>query len=226
VKPLNLKMMGRFGNMAMQYLAARSLAELCGLELRVPRWPGERIFQIKPTSEPDYSGEYVGGYFQNQESAIYTTSNVRAWFRFQPWVEQAFGHLKPKPEQIVAHFRAGDFSGYGYPVVSLQSYYNACEKFNMDSDAMCFVSDEFPSVVEGVEPDLQFVADFYIMCRAATLLRANSTFSWLAGVLNIGRVFSPRIDGLRGGEQDAEFEGGNHCRLANLEGFTDIHLKP
>lgn len=225
---LNLQMLGRFGNQAMQFLAAKAIAERDNLELRTPRWIGEKIFQIEPTAEPDYSGDYMRGYSQNQERAIYTLRQVREWFRFKPWAEGALYCRSGSRLPLVGHLRRGDLAGYGYPIVAVQSYYDACHKFNLDLDDLCFVSDGIPETIDpiGEFSDCPWLPDFYIMCRAQTLLRANSSFSFVAGMLNTGQVYSPRIDGLTGGEQLVEFEAGNHCRLADLEGFSDLNIKP
>lgn len=221
---LNLQMIGRFGNQALQFLAAKAIAERDNLELRTPRWIGEKIFQIEPTAEPDYSGDFMRGYSQNQERAIYTLTQVREWFRFQDWVVEAlFALCAIKP--AVAHLRRGDYHGYGFPLCSVQSYYNACHKFAIDPTEMCFVSEENPAI-GGMEVGFSWLPDFYTMATSKTLLRANSSFSFVAGMLNTGQVFSPRIDGLTGGEQIVEFEAGNHCRLVDLEGFSDLNIKP
>ncbi len=221
---LNLQMMGRFGNQCFQFCAAKAIAERDGLELRTPRWVGEKIFQIDPTAEPDYSGEFMRGYFQNSESAIYTLTQVREWFAFKPVIETILSPLDDR--QIVGHIRRGDLEGYGYPSVALQSYYNACHKFGLPTGDMCFVMEECPTNIPPFPTELSFLPDFYIMCKAKVLLRANSSFSFWSGALNTGRVFSPVIDGLSGGEHLCEFIEGNHSKLCSLEGFTDIYLKP
>lgn len=224
---LNLQMLGRFGNNAMQWLAAKAIAERDNLELRTPRWIGEKIFQIETTAEPDYSGDYFRGYSQNQERAIYTLTQVREWFRFRPEIERRLQEdFRPVEHLVAAHKRVGDMQGYGYPLVALQSYYNACHKFGINLAWMCFVMEEAPTRADWLPSELSWLPDFYIMCTAKTLLRANSSFSFVAGMLNTGQVYSPRIDGLTGGEQLVEFEAGNHCRLVDLEGFSDLVIKP
>lgn len=220
---INLQMIGRFGNQCMQYLHARALAERDGLELRTPRWIGEKVFQIEPTAEPDYSGAYLHGYFQNQESLIYSQAQVCEWFKFRSEIEAMLASLRGI--ELVGHQRHGDYEGYNYPIIALQSYYNACLKFGFTKEIICFVLEESPTLVCGLPAELQFVADFFVMANAKVLFRANSTFSWVAGALNPNKVFSPRIDGLSGGPQLVNFEYGNHCKLVDLEGFTDLHLK-
>lgn len=226
MKVLNLQMMGRMGNQAMQYLAARAISERDGLELRTPRWIGEKIFQIEPTAEPDYSGDFLRGYHQNQDAAIYTLKQVREWFRFQDWVEDVL-FSSCGGRSVVGHLRRGDFTGYSYPVCSLQSYYDACDKFGISPESICFVSEEHPTRIphRDIPDDISWLPDFYTMATCAILFRANSSFSFVAGMINSGTIFSPRIDGLSGGEQLVQFERGNHCRLANHSDFTDIHVK-
>lgn len=227
IMTINLQMIGRFGNQMFQYAHARALAERDGLELRTPRWVGERVFDINPTPEPNYSGEYLHGYFQNQHSAIYTKSQVKNWFKFRPWVESKLKHLTPAPETIVGHIRRGDMAGYGYPVLKMDSYFDACILHGLDYRHLCYVLEEAPTHVDGIEPELSWLPDFYIMAKATTLLRANSTFSWWAAAIGNARVFSPDIRGLTGGvEHNVKFFEGNHPRIADLEGIGDIYLKP
>ena len=93
---------------------------------------------------------------------------------------------------------------------------------------MSFVTEESPHRVDGIPEDLSFLPDFYRLVNASVLLRANSTFSFLAGLLNTGIVLSPRIDGLVGGKEhdDVNFEVGNHCRLADLSFCSDLFVAP
>ncbi len=224
---LNLQMIGRFGNQAMQYLHARAIAERDGLELRTPRWVGEKIFQIEPTAEPDYSGDYMRGYHQNQESAIYTLRQVREWFRFKPEIEALVDSVAYVKSGVVGHLRRGDMIGCGYPVVAVQSYYNACHKFGIDVNDLCFVTDAVSDKAYFILKDFPWLPDFYIMANSKTLLRANSSFSFVAGMLNPNRVLSPVIDGLEGGKEHlCDFVDGNWPRLASLEGITDMHVQP
>lgn len=222
---LNLQMIGRTGNQCLQYLHARAIAERDNLELRTPRWVGEKIFQIEPTAEPDYSGEFLHGYFQNQESAIYTLRQVREWFRWRPEIEMV---LKTRAgKEIVGHLRRGDYIGYGMPTISVQSYYHACHKFKLDPTEMCFVTDTSGVPESPFYNDFPWLPDFYIMSTAKTLLRANSSFSFVAGMLNPNRVLSPDISGKVGGQEHlCEFHEGNHQKLADLTGITEMRIAP
>lgn len=240
-----LSMMGRFGNMMFQYAFARAYCEKHGLELQTDQWVGENIFEITPNAirgdwlprrcentlidgERDVS---YRSYSQQQKCLIYTKWAIQRWFKFRPEVEEklkAYFSAHPHPVMpIVAHRRVGDYLGYGYPVVSKASYLHQIDNLGESWADVEFITEEKPHVVLGIPDEYAFVADFYCMLHAGLLLRGNSCFSWWAGALGNGTVFSPRIDGLTGGrEHDVAFEEGNHCRFANFDFTTDLHLQP
>lgn len=225
---LNLKMIGRFGNQCFQFLAAKAIAERDGLELRTPRWVGEKIFQIELTADPDYSQRSTSGYFQSQEAAIYTRTQVRQWFKFQVWVDDEMERFV-STSAILCHRRIGDYVGvYNYPVISKTAYENAIEEFGFDKDwPPQFITEEYPNIVEAFTGDLAFVPDFYMMCKCPILFRGNSCFSWMAGAINTGRVFSPIVKHLVGGVEhdDVEFVESLHPAISDRGDCTDIHLK-
>lgn len=144
----------------------------------------------------------------------------------------------------VAHLRRDDIAdpGYnrthfqGYSVISKDSYLAAFEKFGFNPDEVQWVSDDhtgrwhvgrrqryragwsYPVGSEHV-PGLVFdwLDDFLKLYFARTIFRANSSFSWWAGVLSpTARVISPvlhrrHIYGVDGMEEiDVEFVDGNH----------------
>lgn len=230
---VNLRMQGRWGNQCFQYAYARKYCELYDCELRTERWIGYDLFELPydPITErfpivrtelsvvPGETRFEFRSYFQMQQAMIYTQDDIWRWFQWRPEVAGILGH---RDDTILAHLRRGDYFGYGYPVVSVDSYHRACRKFDLPSDEMRFISEENPST--GYDP--AFVADFWRLTNAPILLRANSSFSWWAAAMaKKQRVFSPVIDGLEGGkEHEVEFVEGNHPRLANLEFVTDLHL--
>lgn len=170
------------------------------------------------------------GYAQMTECAnYYTKRQAQSWLKLRPEIEAVCAKsLGPMP--IVCHERRGDYFGYGYPVVSRASYINAMAEYGLAGPPAAFLSEEHPTPPEpGELPDeLGFMPDFYRMMRAPTLLRANSTFSWLAALLGNGLVLSPVIDGLEGGKEhdNVKFVAGNHPRLANFEFTTDMWVAP
>jgi hypothetical protein len=239
-------MMGRFGNQCLQYAFARAYAEQQGLELQTQKWVGENIFEISPSpirvncdslrrldensllmmGHPAGEDFVYCSYSQIQACMIYSKTDLQRWFKFRPEIEEklrAFWRPHCKPG-VVAHRRVGDFIGYGYPVVSRVSYQRQAEKIGL-SHCLQYVTEEDPYLCPDIPDEYSFIADFWRLVQAPILLRGNSTFSWLAGALGNGVVYSPRIDGLEGGkEHDVEFELGNHCRFANLPFVTDLHL--
>jgi FkbM family methyltransferase len=225
MKTLFAPLIGRFGNQAMVYCHARKRAELEGATLCTPPWVGERIFDI-PEACRDQSGEHIGGYRQRQEDLIYSRREVLQWLRLRPEIQAKLDTFVPQGE-IVAHVRRGDYADLQYPLVSKRSYYRAADQFGFGSSPyyFAFVTEEEPLTHPDFTGDLAFLPDFYRMMRAKVLLRGNSSFSWFAGTLGEARVFSPCIKDKPGGvESDCEFSEGNHERLCNLPGFTDLHL--
>lgn len=192
--------------------------------------------------KPDETNVCIRGYAQNQSAMIYTRKQAREWLKLKPspkyvltdwhnYIERLGG---PFAGVVIAHLRRGDYIGYGYPLVSVKSYHEAAVKFGLCQwteqrtlkPPFFFVSEENPITQMGLPPQLSFLPDFYAMIHAPNLFRANSSFSWLAGLLCIGRVFSPIVKGLQGGvEHDVEFVEGNWPALSDLAMGTDMHIK-
>lgn len=236
---ITANLLGRFGNQAMQYCFARAYAEQHGCEFQCEPWLGQRIFQLndKPISKklPRRSeidlkdGELdinFYGYAQSQRCMIYTKKQAQQWFKLKPEIAEILERWRPEDDSVIAHRRTGDYMGYGYVQVSKKSYYNACKKFGLDAMALRFVSDESPGQHLDLPDELEFLPDFYRLMKASILLRGNSTFSWFAGLLSDAEIYSPVIDGLKGGqEHDCEFVKGNHPKFCNLSFITDLHIK-
>lgn len=236
MKTIACKFMGRFGNQMFQYAFCRGYAETHGFRLETEPWIGQKIFEIDdPAPSQDFpvmaEADIERGngdvsfisYAQNQMCAdFYSRSAIKNWFRlrssWQNWRKDSF--------PVVGHYRAGDYFHAGYPIVSINAIRNAAYAIGIDPDAVVICREDngesdFPA-------GIQFLNDFLKMMDAEVLIRTNSTFSWWAGALGDGTVYSPRIDGLECGREhdDVKFEFGNHCRTADLQFITDIHLKP
>lgn len=173
------------------------------------------------------------GYAQTQFCAShYTKRQAQSWLKLQPGISSMFDQIeRAYPSVIVGHRRVGDYIGYGYPIVSRPSYIAACQEFGLDPDRVWLCSEEHPTHPELMMPGfsfpdgLEFLADFARLLRAKTLLRGNSSFSWLAALLGNGLVLSPVIDGLEGGkEHRCKFVAGNHPRFANLDFVENLFV--
>jgi len=142
----------------------------------------------------------------------------------------------------VAHLRRGDISRPGpykvgvnhYPVMSLDSYYRAFEKFGYDKDKIEWISDDATNtwhkdrpVTENLgfkypegsiyKPGIIFdwLDDFLKMYFARTVFRGNSSFSWWVNFLSGVNAYAPIIDkrapeGDVRPELDFDFVKGNY----------------
>lgn len=243
---------GRFGNQAMQWLFCWAFAMHRGLKFECDPWVGERIWRLPPYDRPsrrafqrvneitifdpclDLSQPYYGdrefiGYAQCQRTMIYTKRQAQSWLVLRPEIEMACGPKCPRGDEvIIAHRRVGDYAGYNYPLVSAHSYYSACREFGLNPHLLTILSEEHPTPHDGLPDDLSFMPDFYRMATASTLLRGNSSFSWLAALLGNGLVLAPVVDGFEGGkEHDCRFVAGNHPKFTGLLDFvSDLYIAP
>lgn len=223
-KTLHIALMGRFGNQLFQYAHGKALAERHGYQIRCPKWPGQVLFQDCQDPLPDGTEDHrIEGYFQHQSDLIYTKADCQRWFKFKPEVRGAL-ESGPCHDALACHRRVGDYANLGYVVVSRTSYEKAC---GILAPSLTWVTEENQCKNDLFEGWLGFAQDFYRLATAKILLRGNSSFSWWAHVLSQGQtVYSPVIDGLRGGqEHDCQFVAGNWPKLAELNDGTDLHLR-
>jgi|SRR6267154_1969204 len=254
---IGCQFLGRLGNAMFSYAFARGFAERHGLELHTDRWVGQKIFEINDppivmhhakcnrdeNNIKDDDKDFVyRSYSQNQKCAdYYTRERVKKWFAFRPEVESLLAAVKfDMPQNHLAHLRRGDYAGYGFPVISKQSYLKSAEQIGITD--LIFVEEPknpyvFPFTgkdgvlisLKSFDGDFSMLLDFYRMMKSDILFRGNSTFSWWAATLGNGRVFSPIVKGIGlvgGKEVDVEFVEGNHPACSDFDFVTDIHLKP
>jgi len=227
---------GRFGNQLFQYAFARAMADRFGATLQTPPWIGQRLFGISdppidvalPRLEVDEIPEEpnvdLHGYFQRARHLQFlSASRLKSMFTFLPaWTERF-----PKDgSYVAAHLRRGDYANRFaevYCIVSRESYVRACERFGFDPGTIVWYAEESQQRSDLDAEGLGFLPDFFGMMKADVLLRANSTFSWWAGVLGSARVFSPLVSA-ETGHQDVEFVEGNWPRMIAHE--DDFVLPP
>jgi len=160
----------------------------------------------------------------------------------------------------VAHLRRDDISdaaynrshAQGYSVISKESYLRAFQKFGYSEESIQWVSDDYTGTwhigrkmryrggweyptgsqyLNGIVFD--WLDDFLKLYFARTIFRANSSFSWWAGVLSpTAKVFSPVVDkrhiyGVDGVEElTVDFVEGNHPHwlYGDQSGSRDVVL--
>ena len=235
-----MSFVGGFGNQLFQYAFARAYAEEHRATLLTPSWIGQTIFSL---SHPplDYTLPHAGfdeipngrvniilhGYFQCQAAInLMSKSKLQAWLRPQDRWQRRFTTRLP----IAAHVRRGDYIGLSniYCLVSEASYVAACSKFGLGTDISWIQEGSRQQAQDLSAIGVPFLEDFMLLMYANVLLRANSSFSWWAGALSNGRVFSPLVED-RVGAQDIEFVEGNWPRMVDGRNcrmnITDLHLK-
>lgn len=224
-----LKKLGGLGNQLFRYAHARAFCEQNGHELRMEESPLEDIFTLdghKPKRPDGTEDLVIEGYRQNQQSLIYSREDCRRWFTLNPAIERILEWSHEPSNWPVAHFRRGDYAGAGYPLISRKAVEKAMAAHGIEPPYIP-VSDEHPQGDPAFVGDMAMLPDFYRMMRAPVLFRANSSFSFWAGVLGYGKVFSPVITGLAGGVEhdDVPYIPGNSARLAELSNITELHLR-
>lgn len=233
--------MGRFGNQLFQYAAARGYARKIGAELQIPPWWLANVL-FKNINDPiiqrpmprlgldEWPGERCDvdlyGYFQHKQwYDLYTISDLKHWFEFQPWVHERFKDMKPA--NLAAHIRRGDYAttyAYAFCTIDESCYLGTAAVYALEGP-ITWVREDQPRPFD--EKGLKFLLDFYILMTAEVLIRANSTFSFWAALLGDHReVYSPVIDGLRGHCNNVTFVKGNYPRTSDHPGVHNYEIQP
>ena len=136
-----------------------------------------------------------------------------------------------------AHVRRGDITWKGFTgahsAISIESYYRAMEKVNIDPKNVIWISDDhnirtsshwhqycrdswhYPTGQAKIDKVyFDFIPDFLAMIFARNLFRGNSSLSWWAAFLTEGTVYSPVLGDRVTCEGkyfvDCDFVKGNH----------------
>ena len=240
VQITSLGKFGRWGNQCLQYAFARAYAEKHGAVLEIPDWIGRRVFDIPyhPISRKlqrcrcdvipwGQTNIDLHGYFQNDVALrILSRAKLRAYLQLKPeWLSR---FPKPRDYYVAAHVRRGDYASQFstiFCLVSRQSYLNACDTFGLDKEKLLWVSEESQQPSDLESEGLGFLPDFLTLMQADVILRANSTFSWMAAALSNAKVFSPLVESLVG-EQDVPFVEGNWPKFLDMKnnpGESSLH---
>ena len=207
------------------------------LDRKLPRTDSDLAF-------PDRLGAFFGrtdldlrGFFQHQLFLdYYTREQVRRWFTVKPELEAICGTPGFSASAIHPRFyQLGEDQLYCN--INLSSYTRALKRWSPPPPVfwvsagwreplsrLLAIADE-RLAIDAHYRSLGFLADFLFLRDAAVLLRANSSFSWWAATLGVGRIYSPVV-GDKTGVQDVDFVPGNWPNLAG--GFpnqSDLHLK-
>lgn len=235
---------GNLGNQVMCYLHARAYAERYGCELQISNraykapegkiWLGEMIFelseQIAERSDIDYRGEpdcispfiplregdvdiCLNGYWQYQDAMIYTAAQAKRWLRLRPQYREVLDAMNYC--RNVFHLRRGNWMAHGMVVVSEDSYARGAVQYGFDATSFDTIEEASAETrPQPFAPELSFLADFYRLMTAPVLFRSNSTFAWVAALLNGNRVFSPEVTGKeKYKEVLCDFKPGNSCAI-------------
>ena len=216
---------GRFGNQLFQYAFARAYAESIGAELVIPpTWIGKEVFKnVKertglPPSNFERTESPGGrtnidlfGYFQKEEHvSLLSRGKIREWLQPSEKYSGKKGH------DLVFHQRRGDYINNSYyAIVSHASYEKAARNFGYDPSIAKIYSDETRREADQYD-------DFFEIVASRAIFRANSTYSFWAGVLTEGKVYSPVVED-RTGWIDCDFIPGNSSKLMCL--FKDLNIK-
>lgn len=235
----SLSTIGRWGNACFLYCFAKAYARKFNCELQVGDWIGRKILansddpfvapenaHFPQTKLDSHTNEPLDRYFGRSEidlfvygqhnvyQSLYSRADAREWLKLKPEYEA----LKPAvPPVSVAHIRRGDIvenSTYAklYCSISENSYDDAIEQFGIPKPVVKVFEGWRPNP-PNTPPEAQWLPDFLFLRDAQYLLRANSTFSYFAGLLGYGKVFSPLVED-KVGWNYVPFTEGNHANTA------------
>lgn len=248
----NIERIGRVGNQLFLYAFARGYAEAMGAELLMPQWWGRKVFagvaddpmlrpmMRLPQTELDSISSKPLGYFFGQTGVdlfvygqhqryvdFYTQAKVREWFRLRPEYEAyATGGI-----YSACHIRRWEHpkfdlsARHNYCTITEASYERAVERFQVPRPIIGVCEGWRAPTLALAEAGLSWLPDWLLLRDATHLLRANSSFSWWAGALSLGKVYSPVV-GDKTGLQDVEFVEGNHpCTAGKFANQSNLFLR-
>lgn len=241
---INLQLHDRFGNQCLQYLYARGYANRNGAVLHTSPWIGQTIFEIEdPPIETELPQRYdmdratwdgqtdieLTGWGLHQMTITYTRTEAKSWLRFRPEVARLLDQVWIP--RLASHIRHNDFLTMDrYIAISEHSYIKAWQEFEPEYEDMQTISENDPTLIaELTDMGAGFLPDFVTLMRAHVLIRANSTFSYMAAILGDNyKVYAPNLNGIEpvaGVLQDVPFVLGNWPAISCVhDNCSDLYL--
>ena len=204
--------------------------------MQIPEdWLGRKIFEgidEPPLGDkmetyygiPDHPNVNLKGYYQTPEALAYLSiEKIREWLKIKKEHLDVFS-TKKEGYYVAAHLRRGDYLFQAhrnrYCLISRSSYLRCCDKYGIDKSKIVWVQDNKDPRIRNYRSDVSFLKDFLFLMNADVLLRANSTFSFWAGVLGDCKVYSPHVFGKKGLTHVDFLEGNSESILeASNEGL-------
>jgi FkbM family methyltransferase len=159
---------------------------------------------IAPGARPRGDVDLQGYFFLPTSAYADRRDRFRSWFELsgmaRPVIDAAFEKLRMAGRTVVAlHLRRGDF-GYGWFWLAPPAWYRdwlASIWPKLEAPLLYIASDDPGSLAGFAEyrpiggaslaqlpPDLAFLVDFFVLSRADRVATANSSFSFVAALLN------------------------------------------
>jgi hypothetical protein len=169
------------------------------------------------------------GYFQHQIFLdFYSRAEAREWLKLKPQFERYAPDIGI--EYSAAHIRKGDYvndPGLSrlYCDISEVSYDSAIDHFEIPKPVFRVCEGWRAPPPELQQQGLGWLPDWLLLRDAAHLLRANSTFSWWAGVLGNGKVYAPFVSDWVGPQDVPFFEGNWPCTAGSFLNQSDLRMR-
>jgi len=232
-------LLGRTGNLLFIYAHAQAWCEQNGYTLSTHPWYGEKVFNIPEAIRPETHAPDITWperMYQHQNDLIYTRKQVREWFSFKPEILDKLRVITPA--ELLFDVRTGqDMIDAGMVCLGKQCYVDAARKFGYGVlSAEWELYPESPTRLPqffgeaggcGLGTNWGSLPAFYRMMTARVHFRANSSFSYWAGVLGNAKVYAPVLTGMTGGIPDqycSRWVEGNWPCMTQSPDNSDLHL--
>lgn len=157
--------------------------------------------------------DLCGFYQRSCHTREYTTEWLRELLVLQDEWKALSKEIVGSTDYVACHVRRGDmekYLSYDYLIIDEESYLSKIDELGLSGCEIRWVCEPGTKLTSNRErwvsdkedpddPILSWLPDFLCLIGSRVLLRANSAFSFWAGVLHTGEcVFSPRVGNLAG----------------------------